>query len=329
MTENKEELQYLDLVRQIVETGSKRDDRTGTGTLSIFGTQSRFSLANVYNGDVSLYLKVAKNDVNFHRVRQLLKVSQLKNYNILTDTMPLLTTKQVFWKGVVEELLWFIRGSTNSKELSSIGVKIWNANGSKEYLESLGFANREEGDLGPVYGFQWRHFGATYKDMNCDYSAEGVDQLQNIIDTIKNNPNDRRIILCSWNVSDLPLMALPPCHCLAQFYVNDGKLSCQLYQRSGDMGLGVPFNIASYSLLTHLIAHVTNLKAHEFIHTIGDAHVYLDHIEPLKEQLKRDPRPFPKISIKRVVEKIDDFRSEDIELIGYNPHSRIAMKMSV
>ncbi|RWS08225.1 thymidylate synthase-like protein [Dinothrombium tinctorium] len=288
---NEDEFQYLSLVRQIMERGARKEDRTGTGTLSLFGTQSRYSLEN--------------------------------------GTIPLLTTKRVYWKGVLEELLWFIKGSTNSKELSDVGVKIWNANGSKEFLNKLGFTDREEGDLGPVYGFQWRHFGAHYNGIKADYSGKGVDQLNNIIETIKKNPNDRRIILCSWNVSDIPLMALPPCHCLAQFYVNGDKLSCQLYQRSGDMGLGVPFNIASYSLLTHLIAHVTGLKAYEFVHTIGDAHVYLNHLEPLKEQLKREPRSFPKLLIKRKVTSIDEFTSEDIELVGYNPHPRIIMEMSV
>ena len=210
----------------------------------------------------------------------------------MLGVFPLLTTKRVAWRAVVEELLWFIRGSTNAKELQAKNVKIWDGNSSREYLDSLGFTDREEGirlylylhkkegeiklrtmrigknirwfhftgDLGPIYGFQWRHFGAEYTDMHADYRSKGIDQLQNVIKTLKANPDDRRIIMCSWNPVDLPKMALPPCHCLVQFYVADGKLSCQMYQRSADMGLGVPFNIASYSLLTCMIAHVTGLK---------------------------------------------------------------------
>ncbi|XP_009332467.1 PREDICTED: thymidylate synthase [Pygoscelis adeliae] len=245
------------------------------------------------------------------------------------DQFPLLTTKRVFWKGVLEELLWFIKGSTNAKELSAKGVKIWDANGSRDFLDKQGFSTREEGDLGPVYGFQWRHFGAEYKDMHADYSNQGVDQLQKVIETIKTNPDDRRIIMCAWNPKDISLMALPPCHALCQFYVLNGELSCQLYQRSGDMGLGVPFNIASYSLLTYMIAHVTGLKPGEFIHTLGDAHIYLNHVEPLKVQLQREPRPFPKLRILRKVEDISDFKAEDFQIEDYNPHPPIKMEMAV
>ncbi|MEE6464320.1 hypothetical protein FKM82_006231 [Ascaphus truei] len=245
------------------------------------------------------------------------------------DQFPLLTTKRVFWKGVLEELLWFIKGSTNAKELSEKGVKIWDANGSREFLDKQGFTAREEGDLGPVYGYQWRHFGAEYKDMHTDYSDQGVDQLQRVIDTIKTNPDDRRIIMCSWNPKDISLMALPPCHALCQFYVINKELSCQLYQRSGDMGLGVPFNIASYALLTYMIAHVTGLKPGDFIHTMGDAHVYLNHIDPLKIQLQREPRPFPKLKILRTVENINDFKADDFQIEGYDPHPTIKMEMAV
>ncbi|KFV70026.1 Thymidylate synthase, partial [Dryobates pubescens] len=247
----------------------------------------------------------------------------------LRDQFPLLTTKRVFWKGVLEELLWFIKGSTNAKELSAKGVKIWDANGSREFLDKQGFSTREEGDLGPVYGFQWRHFGAEYKDMHTDYSNQGVDQLQKVIETIRTNPDDRRIIMCAWNPKDISLMALPPCHALCQFYVQSGELSCQLYQRSGDMGLGVPFNIASYSLLTYMIAHVTGLKPGEFIHTLGDAHIYLNHVEPLKLQLQREPRPFPKLRILQKVEDISDFKAEDFQIEDYNPHPPIKMEMAV
>ncbi|XP_075903506.1 thymidylate synthase [Nelusetta ayraudi] len=281
---------YLDLVEHIMETGRRRGDRTGTGVVSVFGAQSRYSLR---------------------------------------DQFPLLTTKKVFWKAILAELLWFIKGSTNSKELSQKGVKIWDANGSRDFLDNLGFTDREEGDLGPVYGFQWRHSGAQYTDMHADYTGQGVDQLQKVIDTIRNNPEDRRIIMCSWNPKDIPQMALPPCHTLCQFYVCDGELSCQLYQRSGDMGLGVPFNIASYSLLTYMIAHITGLKPGDLVHTLGDAHIYSNHIEPLKIQLQREIRPFPKLKILREVKSIDDFQAEDFEICDYNPHPTIKMQMAV
>lgn len=291
-----EEYQYLDLVRQIINTGCTRSDRTGTGTRSCFGTQSRYSLQN--------------------------------------GTIPVLTTKSVAWKAVVEELLWFIRGSTDANDLSAKGVKIWDANGSREFLDSLGFTDRAQGDLGPVYGFQWRHFGAQYKDKETSYDGQGVDQLKEVIDKLKNNPFDRRIIMCAWNPRDLPLMALPPCHCLVQFYVSsDRKLSCQLYQRSADMGLGVPFNIASYSLLTHLLAKVANLTPGDFVHTLGDAHVYLNHIEALEEQLKREPKPFPKLSIlKENLNNLEDLCSLEASqlcLEDYKPHGKIVMKMAV
>ncbi|XP_038665131.1 thymidylate synthase [Scyliorhinus canicula] len=285
-----DEHQYLQHIRNILETGSRKEDRTGTGTVSVFGLQARYNLR---------------------------------------DSFPLLTTKRVFWKGILEELLWFIKGSTNSNELSKKGVRIWDANGSRDYLDKQGFQNREEGDLGPVYGFQWRHFGAEYKDMHTDYSGQGIDQLEYVIETIKNNPEDRRIIMCAWNPKDLPQMALPPCHALCQFYVVNGELSCQLYQRSGDMGLGVPFNIASYSLLTYMIAHITGLKPGDFVHTLGDAHIYKNHIEALKIQLQREPRPFPKLKILRNVENINEFKAEDFKLEGYDPYPTIKMEMAV
>ncbi|XP_046748787.1 thymidylate synthase [Diprion similis] len=290
-SERHEEYEYLDLVQRIIRNGRKKGDRTGVGTLSIFGPQMRFSLRD--------------------------------------GVFPLLTTKSVFWRGVVEELLWFIRGSTDARDLSSRGVKIWNANSSRSFLDTCGFTDREEGDLGPIYGFQWRHFGAEYKDMNADYTGQGIDQLQDVVEKLKHSPNDRRIIMCAWNPVDIPRMALPPCHCLVQFYVSDGELSCLLYQRSGDMGLGIPFNIASYSLLTYMLAHVTGLKPGEFVHTIGDCHVYLNHINALEEQIKRTPRPFPKLDIIRKVDDIDGFKADDFELIGYDPHPKIAMDMAL
>jgi len=281
---------YLNQIEYILQHGHRKGDRTGTGVVSVFGSQGRYSLR---------------------------------------DQFPLLTTKRVFWKGILEELLWFVKGSTNAKELSEKGVKIWDANGSRQFLDKSGFTDREEGDLGPVYGFQWRHYGAEYTDMHADYTGQGVDQLQKVIDTIKTNPEDRRIIMCAWNPKDLPLMALPPCHALCQFYVCDGELSCQLYQRSGDMGLGVPFNIASYALLTYMIAHITGLKPGDFVHTLGDAHVYINHIEPLKTQLQREIRPFPKLKILRKVENINDFCADDFEICDYNPHPTIKMQMAV
>jgi len=289
--EEHEELQYLELIRKIIQKGNRKGDRTGTGTLSLFGAQMRFSLRD--------------------------------------GTFPLLTTKKVFYRGIAEELFWFIRGSTSAKELQEKNVRIWDGNSSRAFLDSVGLKHREEGDLGPVYGFQWRHFGAEYVDMHADYSGKGVDQLANVIHLIRTRPDDRRILLCAWNPADLDKMALPPCHCLVQFYCANGELSCQLYQRSADMGLGVPFNIASYALLTIMLAHVTGLRPGDFVHTLGDAHVYSNHVEALRQQLERKPRPFPTISIKRKVENIDEFKFEDFEVIGYDPHPKIAMDMAV
>jgi dihydrofolate reductase/thymidylate synthase len=285
-----EEYGYLNLIQQIMDEGVANDDRTGVGTISVFGQMMRFDLKKSF---------------------------------------PLLTTKRVFWRGVVEELLWFIRGDTNGEHLSEKGIKIWDGNGSREFLDKRGLGHREEGDLGPVYGFQWRHFGAKYVDMHTDYSGQGVDQLADCIKKIKENPTDRRILLSAWNPADLHLMALPPCHMFCQFYVANGELSCLMYQRSCDVGLGVPFNIASYSLLTCMMAQVCGLKPGEFIHNMGNTHIYQNHVEPLKTQLERTPRPFPVLRMNPDVKDIDGFQFSDFELLGYNPHGKIAMDMAV
>eukprot|EP00924_Labyrinthula_sp_SR-Ha-C_P005009 maker-scaffold_1-snap-gene-18.41-mRNA-1 protein AED:0.02 eAED:0.02 QI:203/1/1/1/1/1/2/29/490 len=289
---NKEEMQYLDLVKECIERGSIRDDRTKVGTLSVFGKTMRFDLTNGF---------------------------------------PLLTTKRTFFRGVVEELLFFIKGDTNNKNLQSKNIHIWDGNASRQFLDKLGLTQREEGDLGPVYGFQWRHFGAEYIDCNSSYEGKGVDQLADVINTLKNNPTSRRIILSAWNPADLKKMVLPPCHMFAQFYADPVKkeLSCSMYQRSADMGLGVPFNIASYALLTILIAQCTGLQAKEFVHVIGDCHVYSNHVDALQKQLKRVPRKFPKLKVNNPTTHIEGFKYDDFELVGYKPYGKIKMDMAV
>ncbi|PNY08253.1 bifunctional dihydrofolate reductase-thymidylate synthase-like protein [Trifolium pratense] len=266
--ERHEEYKYLRLVEEIISEGTFKDDRTGTGTLSKFGSKMRFNLRRSF---------------------------------------PLLTTKY-FGEGLLKNFF----GLSVAQQMPSIGLE-----------------EREEGDLGPVYGFQWRHFGARYTNMHEDYSGQGFDQLLDVINKIKHNPDDRRIILSAWNPSDLKLMALPPCHMFAQFYVANGELSCQMYQRSADMGLGVPFNIASYALLTCMIAHVCDLVPGDFIHVIGDAHVYRNHVKPLQEQLQNLPKPFPILKINPKKKDIDSFAATDFKLIGYEPHQKIEMKMAV
>jgi thymidylate synthase len=309
-----EEHQYLSLIRDILQNGEHRPDRTGTGTYAIpFPSQMKFALS--------------RPSTDPSQPAELL--------------LPLLTTKRVFLRAVIGELLWFIAGSTHSESLSDAGIKIWDGNGSREYLDSVGLTQYEEGELGPVYGLQWRHFGAEYTGHAADYTGQGVDQLAEIIDKLKNKPYDRRIILTAWNPADIKKMALPPCHMFAQFYVSfpghkqgeerpRGVLHSLLYQRSCDMGLGVPFNIASYALLTHMMAHVCDLTPGTFTHTMGDAHVYLDHVDALKIQLEREPRDFPTLKINREIGgSIDGWKAEDFEVIGYKPHASIAMKMSV
>lgn len=286
-----EEFQYLNALHDIIENGFEKSDRTGVGTISKFGLTMKFDCSKSF---------------------------------------PLLTTKDTFWRGIVEELIWFINGDTNAKHLQEKKIHIWDGNASREFLDKLGFTEREEGDLGPVYGFQWRHSGANYKSMHDNYESEGIDQLMNCINDIKNNPDSRRIIMCAWNPKDLGLMALPPCHILCQFYVEKNEtLSLQMYQRSADMGLGVPFNIASYSLLLCMIAQITNMKVGNFIHTIGDAHIYKSHVEAIKKQLQRVPRPFPILKINQDVKEIDKFKFSDFQLINYHPYPKIKMDMAV
>lgn len=296
------EQQYLDLIERVLREGEVRKDRTGTGTRAIFAPQPALK------------------------------------FNLRGGMLPLLTTKRVFYRGVLEELLWFVGGKTDSKLLSERDVHIWDGNGSKQFLEQRGLGHRREGDLGPVYGFQWRHAGAAYAGADADYRGKGVDQLAEVVRQVRENPTDRRILLSAWNPADLAQMALPPCHILCQFFVSEPDardanarplLKCQMYQRSCDLGLGVPFNIASYALLTHMIAEVTGCEAAELTLVMGDAHVYLDHTEPLQKQLKRVPRPFPTLHFARTIRDIDDFSPQDFVLQGYQPYGKIDMRMSV
>jgi len=285
------EEQYLHLIRDILSEGVMETGRNGNA-LTVFGAAMRFSLEN--------------------------------------NSIPILTTKQVAWKTCLKELLWFIRGDTSNKRLQEQNVKIWNGNGSRDFLDSRGLQHLEEGDLGAVYGHQWRFFNASYETCDTDYTGKGVDQLQYIIDNLKNpeTRNSRRLLMSAWNPCQLDEMALPPCHVLIQFNVVDGdKLSCALYQRSGDVGLGVPFNIASYSFLTHIIANHCGLKPYEFIYHLGNAHIYDDHIESLKMQVKREPCAFPTLSIKQKKDNINDYTIDDFELSGYNSHKTIKMEM--
>jgi thymidylate synthase len=262
--------QYLDLVRHVMEHGVDKEDRTGTGTRSVFGYQLRCNLA---------------------------------------DGFPLLTTKKVHLKSIIYELLWFLRGDTNVRWLQEHGVRIWN-----EWAD-------ENGDLGPVYGSQWRAWP--------DGNGGTIDQIAQVIDQIKNSPDSRRIMVSAWNVAEVPTMKLPPCHSLFQFYVAQGKLSLQLYQRSADLFLGVPFNIASYALLLMMVAHVTDLEPGEFIHTFGDAHIYRNHFDQIREQLSREPRPLPRMVLNPEVKSIDDYKYEDFTLEDYDPWPAIKGVVSV
>jgi thymidylate synthase len=287
------EKQYLQLIKDILDKGSFEDTRNGR-TKALFGYSMRFSLNN--------------------------------------GTIPLLTTKRVAWKTCFNELMWFVNGETNNAKLVDKKVNIWNANSTREFLDSRGLFNNEVNDLGPVYGHQWRHFNADYKDCHTDYSDKGIDQLQQVIDILKDpsQRSSRRIVLSAWNPCQIDKMALPPCHVLMQFHVRENKyLSCSLYQRSGDVGLGIPFNIASYSFLTHIIAKHCDLIADEFVHFIGNAHIYENHIDTLKQQILREPMEFPSIDIVNKHENINDYCIEDIEWITqYKHHETLKMEMS-
>ena len=286
-----DENQYLNLIEDILEENEEFVGRNGT-TYAVFGCAMHFSLYD--------------------------------------NIVPFLTTKKLAWKTCLRELLWFIKGDTSNKKLKDQKVHIWDSNGCREFLDSRGLTNYEEDDLGPIYGFQWRHFNAKYSDCDSDYSNKGVDQLNYIIEQLKNpaTRNSRRLVMTAWNPCQIDEMALPPCHILCQFNVSNGnKLSCALYQRSGDVGLGVPFNIASYSLLTHLIAHHCGLVAHEFIHYLGNTHIYDDHIEGLKVQCQRKPYDFPVLKLLRLCDNIDDYNEDDFKIESYKYHDNINLLM--
>ena len=302
-----EEYQYLNLIEDILENGHWEEGRNGK-TKSIFGASMRFSLKD--------------------------------------NKIPILTTKKTAWKTCLKELLWFIRGETEAKLLQEQGVHIWDGNSSREFLDSRGLNLNPEGMLGPIYGYQWRNFNANYNcfsgkrlldnDFNDihknNINFKGIDQLQQIINALKDplQRTSRRLIMTAWNPCQLDQMALPPCHILCQFNVHDGnKLSCSMYQRSGDFPLGIPFNIASYSFLTHLLAKHCGLEAYEFIHFIGNSHIYEEHVKPMEEQLKREPFEFPTISITQIRDNINDYQFEDFEIHNYKSHEPIKMKMVV
>tara|TARA_A100001011_G_C14294719_1_gene837922 strand:- start:1643 stop:2557 length:915 start_codon:yes stop_codon:yes gene_type:complete len=285
-----EEFQYLTLIEDIINNGTMVNGRNGNA-LTTFGSAMHFSLEN--------------------------------------NIVPVLTTKKVAIKTCIKELLWFISGNTNNRILKNQNVNIWNGNGSREFLDSRGLNNLEEDDLGPVYGHQWRHFNAEYDNCNTDYTDKGVDQLKYIIECLK-DPKERysrRLIMSAWNPCQIDQMALPPCHILVQFNVINDELSCSLYQRSGDVGLGVPFNIASYSILTHILAKHCNLKPKEFVYYLGNTHIYDDHITELKEQITRNPYKFPTIIIDSTHEDINDYKIDNIKILEYTCHPSIKMEM--
>jgi thymidylate synthase len=278
--------QYHDLLRRILEEGSDRPDRTGTGTRAVFGHQMRFDLRSGF---------------------------------------PLLTTKKLHVRSIVHELLWFLRGETTVASLQAEGVRIWDEWATPDQTAKFG---RSPGDLGPVYGHQWRNFGATRR-ADGTYASDGVDQIQRLLDELAKNPHSRRLIVTGWNPREADQVALPPCHTMFQLYVQNGALSCQLYQRSGDVFLGVPFNIASYALLTLMIAQVSGLRPGDFVHTLGDAHLYSNHLEQARLQLTREPRPLPTMRLDPSVTSLFDFRFEHVTLEGYDPHPHIKAEVSV
>ncbi len=278
--------QYLELLSALLERGREREDRTGTGTLGLFGAQLRFDLQ---------------------------------------DGFPLLTTKKLHTKSIIHELLWFLRGDTHVASLQAAGVRIWDEWATPEQTARFG---RAAGDLGPVYGHQWRNFGAT-KRADGSYASDGVDQLARLVEQLRVNPSSRRLIVTGWNPREADEVALPPCHTLFQLYVQDGALSCQLYQRSADFFLGVPFNLASYALLTQMLAHVTGLVPGEFVHTFGDVHLYKNHVEQARLQLTRAPRALPRMTLDPSVKSLFDFRFEHFALEGYDPHPHIKAEVSV
>lgn len=286
------EKQYLKLVKNIIDYGYPEKGRNGN-TIALIGEKMKFSLRN--------------------------------------NTLPLLTTKKMAWKSCLKELLWFISGDTNNETLQKQNVKIWNKNATREFLDSRGLIHLKENDLGPVYGHQWRFYNAKYFNSNTDYSGRGIDQLQNVIDGIneskKTGISSRRLILNAWNPIQINDMALPPCHVLSQYFVQDNKLSCALYQRSGDVGLGIPFNIASYAFLTQLLAKHCGLEAKELIHFVGNAHIYDNHIESLRKQILRDPLEFPCLEIKEKKTNIDDYVFEDFKVSNYKYHDTLKMDM--
>ena len=267
--------QYLDLMRHVLDQGVRKDDRTGTGTTSVFGYQMRFNLQ---------------------------------------DGFPCVTTKKLHLRSIIHELLWFLKGDRNVRYLQENNVTIWNE-----------WADPESGDLGPIYGYQWRSWPACDEEGRVRY----IDQIAEVVDAIRHNPDSRRLIVSAWNVGQIDQMALPPCHTLFQFYVAEGKLSCQLYQRSADIFLGVPFNIASYALLTMMVAQTVGLKPGDFVHTFGDAHLYLNHLKQAATQLEREPRPLPTMKINPAVNDLFAFRYEDFELVNYDPHPAIKAPIAV